>query len=123
MFEEEKVETVEHEKNTFSIQERRLVVVWVYSLKQLKNLRRFGHVQYTSRRMKYVLIYMNEDQVEENMEKINRLHFVRRVEKSFRPDVETNFADKIGTKEILEFSDDGYEPEELNTTIKLAETI
>jgi uncharacterized protein YlbG (UPF0298 family) len=107
----------------FSIQERRLVVVWVYSLKQLKNLRRFGSIQYISRRMKYVLIYMNEENVAESMEKINRLHFVRRVEKSFRPDVETNFADKIGTKEILEFSDDGYEPEELNTQIKLADTI
>ncbi|MDR2832867.1 MAG: YlbG family protein [Streptococcaceae bacterium] len=112
------------EEQKFEIQQRRLVAVWVYSLKQLKNLKRFGTLQYTSKRMKYVLIYMDEEKVEENMEKINRLHFVRRVEKSYRPDVETNFPDKIGTKEILNFAkDDGFEPEELNTQIKLADTL
>jgi uncharacterized protein YlbG (UPF0298 family) len=106
----------------FEITKRRLVVVWVYSLKQLKNLRRFGDIYYISNRMKYVLIYMNEENVEEAMKKIEKLHFVRRVDKSYRPDVEMNFADKIGTQAAYQvFDDDGFEPEELNTTIKLKE--
>ncbi|MDR0921541.1 MAG: YlbG family protein [Lactobacillales bacterium] len=122
MLEEKKEEVVEPAVN-FEIQKRRLLVVWVYSLKQLKNLKRFGEVQYVSRRMKYVLIYMNEEDIDEAEEKIERLHFVRRVERSYRPDIEMNFADKIGTKAAYQVVDDGFEPEELNTEIKLAEEL
>ncbi|MDN6127727.1 MAG: YlbG family protein, partial [Tetragenococcus halophilus] len=32
----------------FEMQKRRGLVVWVYSLKQLKNLRRYGFVHYVS---------------------------------------------------------------------------
>ena len=42
-------------------------------------------------KMKYVVIYMNEENIESNMEKINQLHFVRSVDKSYRPDVENEF--------------------------------
>lgn len=114
---------LEQKEIKFEIQPRRSVVVWVYSLKQLKNLKRFGFIQYVSKKMKYVLIYMNEEKLDEALEKLNRLHFVRHVEKSYRPDVEVDFSDKIGTQAIFDFSDDGYEPEELNTQIKLADTV
>lgn len=104
------------------IQKRRGIIVWVYSLRQLKNLRRFGFIHYVSRRMKYVLLYVNEEKVEESVEKINRLHFVRQVDISHRPDIEMNFAEKIGTKAAFQVADDD-EFEELNTTIRLAENV
>ena len=75
-------------------------------------------------KMKYVVIYMNEENIESNMEKINQLHFVRSVDKSYRPDVEMNFAEKIGTKAAYqEQEDDGYVVEELSTEIRLAENV
>ncbi|MEO2724367.1 DUF2129 domain-containing protein, partial [Enterococcus faecium] len=46
-------------------------------------------------------------------------HFVRNVERSYRPDIEMNFADKIGNKTVLK--EEGFEIEELNTEIRLAE--
>lgn len=107
----------------FEIQKRRGVIVWVYSLKQLKNLKRFGLVHYVSRKMKYVLIYMNEDQIEEAIQKINKLHFVRNVQISYRPDVEMNFAEKIGTRAAYQMKDEGFEVEELNTEIRLADGV
>lgn len=106
------------------IQKRRSLVVWVYSLKQLKTLKRHGFIQYVSRRMKYVVLYMNEESIEAAEEKINSLHFVRKVERSYRPDVEMNFAEKIGTKAAYQYvEEEGFEVEEINTQIRLAENV
>ncbi len=105
------------EEKEFTLQERRCLIVWVYTLKPLKQLRRYGLIHYVSRKMKYVVIYMNE-------ENIDQLHFVRSVDKSYRPDVEMNFAEKIGTKAAYqEQEDDGYVVEELSTEIRLAENV
>lgn len=71
---------------------RRSLVVFVYSLKQLKNLKRFGSIQYVSRKMKYVVLYMDEDKTTEGIDKIQRLHFVRHVERSHRPDIATDYS-------------------------------
>ena len=54
----------------FTLQERRCLIVWVYTLKPLKQLRRYGLIHYVSRKMKYVVIYMNEENIESNMEKL-----------------------------------------------------
>lgn len=108
----------------FELTKRRGLVVWVYSLRQLKNLKRFGLVHYVSRKMKYVVLYLNEDHFIETMDKIERLHFVRSVEASYRPDIEMNFADKIGTKAAYQVvEDDGFDVEEINTEIRLAENV
>ena len=48
----------------FVIQKRRGLIVWVYSLRQLKNLRRFGLIHFVSSKMKYVVLYVNEEDVE-----------------------------------------------------------
>lgn len=105
------------------IKKRRCLIVWVYSLKQLKTLKRYGIIYYISRKMKYVVIYMNEEEIEMAEVKIADLHFVRKVERSYRPDVEMNFAEKIGTKVAYQSNEDGFEVEELNTKIRLAENV
>lgn len=78
----------------FVMQKRRGIIVWVYSLKQLKTLKRFGLIHFVSRKMKYIVLYVNEEIVEETEEKLQGLHFVRQVERSYRPDIEMNFADR-----------------------------
>lgn len=111
-----------NEEKEFILQKRRCLIVWVYSLKQLKTLKRYGLVHYVSRRMKYVVLYMNEEEIAPYEEKINALHFVRHVDRSYRPDVEMNFAEKIGTKAAYQHKEE-FEVEELNTTIRLAENV
>ena len=109
----------------FVFQKRRGLIVWVYSLKQLKNLRRFGLIHFVSHKMKYVVLYVNEENVDEVIQKVNRLHFVRRVEMSFRPDIEMNFADKIGTRAAFQVQEDepDYENEVEIPVIQLAEEV
>ena len=61
------------DNSEFEITKRRGLIVWVYSLKQLKNLKKFGLLHYVSRRMKYVVLYLNEETFEETEERIRKL--------------------------------------------------
>lgn len=93
----EEVIAMSGNSESLEIQKRRGLIVWVYSLKQLKNLRRYGFVHYVSNKMKYVVLYVNEEDVEKDIEKLKRLHFVRNVDISHYPDIDMEFGDKIGT--------------------------
>ncbi|TLF40101.1 DUF2129 domain-containing protein [Lacticaseibacillus zeae] len=90
----------------FSMKQRQGLVVWVYSLKQLKTLRRYGTIMYVSRRMKYVYLYMDRDEITAASNKLSKLRFVKRVEPSHRPELKTEFGSDIGkfkpTEEDLE---------------------
>lgn len=46
------------------LNERQGIIVWVYSLRHLKTLKRFGLIHYVSKRMKYVVIYVDKSEVE-----------------------------------------------------------
>ncbi|MGX7030967.1 YlbG family protein [Vagococcus zengguangii] len=103
-------------QETLPWKKRRSLTVWVYTMRPLRQLRKFGLVQHISKKMKYVVIYMDEVDIEKNSEAIEKLHFVRRVDKSYRPDVATTYSK-------TDVQDDGFEVEELGTTIKLAEPV
>jgi uncharacterized protein YlbG (UPF0298 family) len=70
------------------INPRQEIVVWVHSLRQVRQLRRYGSVLYTSRRMKYVLIYVNAADANDIMERIGHLRFVKSVELSHRSELD-----------------------------------
>ncbi|MDT1996471.1 hypothetical protein CKN82_10655 [Carnobacterium divergens] len=79
-----------------TLNERQGMIVWVYSLRHLKTLKRFGLIHYVSKKMKYVVIYIDRDDVEVAEKKLNGLHFVRKVEVSYRPLINMNFSERIG---------------------------
>lgn len=82
---------------SFEATKRQGIIVWVYTLRQLKNLRRFGYIHYVSNRLKYIVMYVNQDEIEEKVKLLNSLHYVRKVEISYRPDIDMTFADKMGS--------------------------
>ncbi len=73
------------------MQERQGIIVYVHQLKHAKSLRKYGHVHYISRKLKYVLIYCNRDEIESTINKIQRLPFVKDVVESYRPFLKTEF--------------------------------
>ncbi|MEY8661499.1 YlbG family protein [Ligilactobacillus faecis] len=81
----------------FEIKQRRGVIVYLHHLRQSKQLRRYGSIQYVSRKMKYALLYMDEVDVEKTVAKLKQLRFVKRVELSQRPELKTEF-DEQGKK-------------------------
>ena len=71
--------------------QRQGIIVWLFSLKQAKMLRRYGNVHYISKRLKYVVLYTNQSEAETLMEKINSHSFVKKVEPSYKPFLKMEF--------------------------------
>lgn len=79
------------------------VSVWLHSLKHVNPLRRFGNIIYVSKKMKYVILYCDQDQLEKTLETLHSLHYVKAVEPSLKPFLRTDF-EKINDKR-----DNGYD--------------
>ena len=71
--------------------DRQGIIVYVNQLKHAKSLRKYGHVHFISRKLKYVVMYCNQTDVEGTLQKLQRLPFVKGVEESFRPFLKTEF--------------------------------
>ncbi|ASR46906.1 YlbG family protein [Paenibacillus kribbensis] len=74
--------------------ERTGYIIWVSDIKAARNLEKYGNVHYISRRMHYVVIYMNADRAEDTVKNIRRLSYVRKVERSFRNEIRTEYNDE-----------------------------
>ncbi|MFC2950218.1 YlbG family protein [Virgibacillus sediminis] len=73
---------------------RQGLIVWFQHMKNIKQLKRYGHIIYTSKRLKYAVIYVNQPDIEEAEKKLKKLSFVFKVERSQKPFLETDFENK-----------------------------
>lgn len=70
------------------------LIVWITDAKAARNLERFGHVVYISKRLNYALVYVNQSEVEDKISYIKKLNFVNKVERSHRADLNNIFPTK-----------------------------
>lgn len=74
------------------MRERRIgLSVFVKNIKSARNLRKFGNVHFVSRRLNYVTMYVAADTIEQTIDRISRLDFVTRVERSHRHEIPTTY--------------------------------
>lgn len=78
------------------IKDRIGLIVYVNALKASRQLRRFGNVYFTSKRERYVFLYVDLDQHEQVIERITALPFVESVLRSERPFIIEKYANKKG---------------------------
>ncbi|WP_188892960.1 YlbG family protein [Paenibacillus radicis (ex Gao et al. 2016)] len=71
--------------------ERTGYIIWVSDLKAARNLDKYGTVHYMSRKMHYVVMYMNAERAEDAVRSIGRLPFVRKIERSYRNELKTEY--------------------------------
>ncbi|MFD1465853.1 YlbG family protein [Lapidilactobacillus mulanensis] len=90
----------------FTMKERISLSVWLYSLKQVRQLRRYGMIYYISKRMKYVIIYLDESQLEATVKALNNLRFVKKVEVSPRKQIDLNLGSKLDRDALAASSGD-----------------
>lgn len=90
----------------FEIQPRQSLIVYTYSLKQTRQLKRYGTVMYVSKKMRYVVLYVNQDEIDELTKKLQRLRFVKRVVPSMRPKIKETFNGVTDPEEDAEAKDD-----------------
>ncbi|WP_027107588.1 YlbG family protein [Lacticigenium naphthae] len=75
----------ENEKN------RQGLIIWIYTPKFINKLKRYGLIHYISKKMNYVVLYVDQDKLEETIKKITKFHFVRRVEPSYRGAIKVTY--------------------------------
>ncbi len=71
--------------------DRQGLIVYVHQLKQAKSLRKYGHVHFISRKLKYVVVYMDQDKIESTKEKLLKLPYVKKIQESQRPFLKTEY--------------------------------
>ena len=74
-----------------SMVDRQGVIIYLHHLRQAKSFRKYGHVHYISRKMKYVVLYCDKEDVDGVISKVERLPSVKKVLPSYRPFVKTEY--------------------------------
>ncbi len=70
-------------------------IVWFNDWKAAKGLDKYGSLHYLSRRMQYAVLYMNADSADEALRNLQRLPYVRRVERSYRSEIKTEYEKNV----------------------------
>ncbi|MGM9925255.1 MAG: YlbG family protein [Bacillus sp. (in: firmicutes)] len=70
---------------------RQGIIAYLHTLKQVKSLRRFGNIHYVSKKLKYVVLYTNMEDVQATVDKLNSYSFVKKVDVSYKPFLKTDF--------------------------------
>lgn len=64
------------------IEKRRSITVWLYHSRDQFKLRHYGDIVYFSRKNAYVIIYVDNDQIDQIIKELKHKSFVKNVEKS-----------------------------------------
>jgi uncharacterized protein YlbG (UPF0298 family) len=81
--------------------ERTGYIIWVSDLKAARNLDKYGSVHYLSRRMHYVVMYVNSDRAEDIMKNVRKLSYVRKIERSYRNEIKTEYSKEESDKTLF----------------------
>lgn len=81
--------------------ERCGLIIWVNDLKATKNLERYGTVHYTSKKMQYVVMYVHADVLDETVRNLQKLPYVKNVERSYRTEIKTEYSSNVADKAKL----------------------
>jgi uncharacterized protein YlbG (UPF0298 family) len=59
------------------IVERQSIVVFFNHIKKINPLKRFGDINYISKEMHYLILYVNQSDIDESLKRIRNFSFVR----------------------------------------------
>lgn len=71
--------------------ERQGIIVWFQNRRNIKQIKRFGHLIYTSKKLKYAVLYVNQEETEAIVERLKNFSFITKISKSQKPFIRTNF--------------------------------
>lgn len=73
------------------MQERTGIIVWLQHMKQVNHLKKYGALYYTSKRMKYAVLYCDTEQTDQVSEALRKKRFVKDVSVSPFNQVKTEY--------------------------------
>jgi uncharacterized protein YlbG (UPF0298 family) len=62
-------------------------IVWFNDWKAARGLDKYGTLHYLSRKMHYAVLYVNAENAEEAVVNLERLSYVRKIERSYRGEI------------------------------------
>lgn len=75
----------------FEKKERICLTVYIHYNRDARKLNQYGDMIYHSRRLRYVLLYVNQDQSETITKNLQKERFVKKVVPSYVKDMEEDF--------------------------------
>lgn len=70
---------------------RQGIIIYFQHMKNLRQIKKHGHLIYASKKSKYAVLYVDRERYEEIMERMDRMPFVSRVLPSHKPDIKTDY--------------------------------
>ncbi|HEL2057560.1 TPA: DUF2129 domain-containing protein [Streptococcus suis] len=80
----------------FEKKERKGLIVYLHYNREARKLHNFGDVVYHSKKLRYLVLYIEADRFDETLEKLKKERFVKKVLPSYIKDLDQNF---VGTLE------------------------
>lgn len=77
---------------------RQGIIVWFQQMKNVKHIKRYGNLIYVSKKLKYAVLYVNQSELENIETKLLKYHFVSKVERSYKPDLKTEYENAMPDK-------------------------
>lgn len=75
------------------------IIVWVSDIKAAaKHLERYGSVHFISKRLQYAAMYVHTSKLEETVKQLQKLPFVKKVERSYRNEIKTEYSSNMPDK-------------------------
>jgi uncharacterized protein YlbG (UPF0298 family) len=75
------------------------LIVWISDLKAAaKQLERYGSVHFISKKLHYAAMYVHASKLEETMMQLQKLPFVKKVERSYRNEIPTEYNSNMPDK-------------------------
>lgn len=79
-----------------NINKRIGLAVYLYYNRDARKLNKIGNILYHSRRMKYLILYVDKDKKDETIDVLNNMKFVKKVAPSLLDDIDMNFVGNLG---------------------------
>ncbi|MDL4841285.1 YlbG family protein [Aquibacillus rhizosphaerae] len=70
---------------------RQGIIVWFQHMKNIKQIKRYGHLIYVSKELRYAVLYVHQDEIEDKQNKLNKLPYVSKVDLSYKPFIRTDY--------------------------------
>lgn len=70
---------------------RQGLIVWFQHMKNIRQIKRYGHFLYASKKLKYAVLYVDQAEVEAIEKKLLSYSFVSQVDRSYKPFLNTTF--------------------------------
>ncbi|MCU9534287.1 DUF2129 domain-containing protein [Streptococcus sp. CSL10205-OR2] len=74
------------------------IIVHLYYNRDAKKIMKYGDFVYHSRRMRYLVLYVNQEEVDSVLHKLKELKFVKEAYPSYFEDIDFNFVGNLWEK-------------------------